>query len=181
MEVGSRLVSPNVHPLVVALALLVGAPACAGAAKPTDAPATKLEPAAATPAPESPETTFVRLEERLGRAPWRLRFTIEAEGAVVASLAGMLELGDGDLELRAAGSFAGAAQDVRLWTEGDRLRSASSAATSSSTPALDVPRPPELESAVVVGMARMGPRGPTNEMRVVERYEWLEPLPPAAG
>lgn len=99
----------------------------------------------------TPETAFAQLEERLRRTPWRLRFELEAEGTVVASLVGTLSIAD-DIELEAEGSFAGGEHDVRLWTEGDRLHAGPRGA-----PTLDVPRPPELASALVIGTTRMGP------------------------
>jgi hypothetical protein len=37
---------------------------------------------------------FTAMEERLERTPWRLRFELSAEGAVVASLAGSLSLAE---------------------------------------------------------------------------------------
>lgn len=245
--------------IVVGLAMLCVAPACAR----SPAPAASGSPGSTGSAPSDPVsgsaepgagsaeaeadvagTMFKAMEERLERAPWQVRFELSAEGAVVASLAGSLSMAE-EVELRATGSFGGAAQDLRLWTEGDRLRGGPREA-----PTLDVPRPAELEPALVIGMARMGlmhdvamlvggqppdhasggvrewlqtiehervdangetgirfvlvvageraargtlwldARGlpvrreltvefPDGEMRVVERYEWLEPLPPA--
>jgi hypothetical protein len=253
-EVRSGLVSPNVPAIIVAFVLGsfgMGVPGCAGspgsAGSPGPAP---LEPEPADRSAEdrslASETAFAALEERLGQTPWRLRFELEAEGAVVASLAGSLSIAE-EIELEAAGRFAGADHDLRLWTGGDHLR-----AGPREAPTLDLPRPPELVPALVIGMTRMGllhnvamlvggrppdradggvrewvrtsehverdasgetalgfaivvagertgratlwldAQGrpvrreqtvefPEGQMRVVERYEWLEPLPPAAG
>lgn len=142
--------SLDVSAVLVTLAVVVGVPGCAR--PPSASPA--AEPRSAAPAAEpalSPETAFEELERRLSRTPWRLRFELEAEGAVVASLVGTLSIAD-EIQLEAKGSFAGGEHDVRLWTEGDHLR-----AGARDAPTLDVPRPPELAPALVIGMTRMGP------------------------
>ncbi|MCA9704831.1 MAG: hypothetical protein KDK70_03145 [Myxococcales bacterium] len=112
------------------------------------------EPAAAAPgaqaAPSDPETTFGALERDLLRDPLHLRFDITAEGSVEVSLVGELHL-DAEVELSARGRFAGEDHELHLWTEGDRLRLGPVDA-----PTLDVPRPPELAPALVVGLTRMG-------------------------
>jgi hypothetical protein len=90
------------------------------------------------------------LERQLGQTPWRVRYELQAEGVVVASLVGSLSLAD-EVELEVAGQFAGTVHDLRLWTQGDRLHGGPVAA-----PTLDVPRPPELAAALVIGMTRMG-------------------------
>jgi hypothetical protein len=99
---------------------------------------------------DAPGTAFAALEQRLEQNPLRLRFQLSAEGAVVASLAGSLSIAD-EVELEAKGRFGGAEHDLRLWTEGDHLRAGPRGA-----PTLDVPRPPELVPALVIGMTRMG-------------------------
>ena len=68
-----------------ALVLVIAVPGCPRSPSP--------EPPAPAPEP-SPKTAFERLEERLSRTPWRMRFELEAEGAVVASLVGTLSLAD---------------------------------------------------------------------------------------
>lgn len=134
----------------------MGSVGCAGSPAPREAPpgAEHASPsAAAAPADErseAPETTFSGLERRLGQTPWRLRYALEAEGAVVASLVGSMSLAD-EVELEVAGHFAGAEHDLRLWTQGDRLHGGPAGA-----PTLDLPRPPELAPALVIGMTRMG-------------------------
>lgn len=133
--------SRDVSMVLGALVLVMAVPGCPRSPSP--------EPPAPAPEP-SPKTAFERLEGRLSRTPWRMRFELEAEGAVVASLVGTLSLAD-EIELEAKGSFAGGEHDVRLWTEGDHLR-----AGPRDAPTLDVPRPPELASALVIGTTRMG-------------------------
>lgn len=179
--------------IIVALAMLCVAPACvrapapSGSGSPGSTGSAPRDPSAASAEPRggsteprvyTAETLFAALEGRLGCTPWRVRLELSAEGAVVASLAGLLSMAE-DVELRATGTFGGAEQDLRLWTEGDHLR-----AGPREAPPLDVPRPSELEPALVIGMARMGlvhdvAMRVGASLRVVERYEWLDPLPPA--
>lgn len=150
-EVPSRRVSLDVAAVFVTLAWLVGVPSCARSPGPAATPPAEPRAVVSPAEPEpSPETVFMELEQRLGRTPWRVRFEVEAEGAVVASLVGSLSIAD-ELQLEAKGSFAGGEHDVRLETEGDRLRAGPRGA-----PALDVPRPPELAAALVIGTTRMG-------------------------
>lgn len=145
--------------VVLVVAWLLGGlamPACAGSPGPSSP--TSGSPAPPTTAPahgaevrrEAPETVFAKLEEQLSHTPLRLRFELRAEGAVVVALAGSLVIAQ-EVELEARGQFAGVEQDLRLWTQGDRLR-----AGPRDAPTLDVPRPPALASALVIGMTRMG-------------------------
>lgn len=144
--------SLDVAAVLVTLALLVGVPSCARSPGPAASPPAEPQSAPSRAEPEpSPETAFAQLEQRLSQAPWRVRFEVETEGVVVASLVGLLSIAD-EIELEAKGSFAGGEHDVRLWTEGDRLRAGPRGA-----PSLDVPRPPELAAALVIGTTRMGP------------------------
>lgn len=139
--------------LVSSLLSSLGVPACAeprgSVAPPSLEPGSEARSTA--PARDAPETVFVELERRLGHGPLRLRFELVAEGAIVASLAGTLSIAE-EVELQAVGRFGGAEHEVRLWTEGDRLR----AGARDAPFALDVPRPPELVPALVIGMMRMG-------------------------
>jgi len=150
-----RPIAPSVL-VVLALSLSwgLGVPGCAGPSATAASPTAEPEPATASPrAPTiAPETAFQTLEQQLGQTPLRLRFELRAEGAVVASLAGTLAIAD-ELDLRVEGAFAGGEHDLRMWTAGDRLRAGAGA---DGALALDVPRPPELARALVIGLARMG-------------------------
>lgn len=162
MEVRSTLVSRKGSAFVLVVAWLLGGlamPACSGSPGPSSPTSpTSASPASPTTAParraqvrqEAPKTVFTALEEQLSQTPLRLRFELRAEGAVVVSLGGSLVI-DEEVELEARGQFAGVEQELRLWTEGDRLR-----AGPRDGPTLDVPRPPALASALVIGMTRMG-------------------------
>ena len=177
-EARSGFVRPSVSTvprITVAVALLFfgsGTPGCAGSTRSAGS-TEQAGPESGEPAvpggtregerPKAPGTTFRELEQRLEQNPLRMRFQLSAEGAVVASLAGSLSIGD-EVELEAKGRFAGGEHDLRLWTEGDHLR-----AGPRDAPTLDVPRPPELVPALVIGMTRMGL---LHDVEVVERYEW---------
>lgn len=133
----------------------VGSAAPAGPVEPASAisaPADARAPAArGEPEPEkTPETVFSELERRLAQRPLRLRFEATSEGAFEAAMTGELAIAD-EVELSVTGRFGELAVDSRLWTQGDRLRAGPRGA-----PTLDVPRPPELEAALVIGLVRMG-------------------------
>lgn len=130
--------------------LLHGGSACGRPTTPEHPPSAAPSPSPAEAPRDAPGTVFDRLEAALSRPPLRLGFALQAEGAVVASLAGSLVIDD-EVDLRVKGQLGGAEHDLRLWTQGDHLL-----AGSPSAPGLDVPRPPALASALVVGLTRMG-------------------------
>lgn len=139
-----------------ALAMLVTtAPGCASP-PPQTAPQTPAQPQASEPeAPATTETadpiqTFEALEARLLEGSRRAEFTLTAKGAVEVSIRGELVLDADAIQLRANGTFAGAPTEIQLRTEGDRLKGHSPGGT------IDIPRPPHLREAIVVGLTRMG-------------------------
>jgi hypothetical protein len=107
------------------------------------------------PAPE-PEVApmsaseLERIETALLERDVQLRFDIAASGAVQARLAGELRMKGEWVSLRASGTFGGNPMEVSLTADGERLTGTSGAAK------LDLPQPPELADAIVVGMTRMG-------------------------
>lgn len=99
-----------------------------------------------------PEAVFRGLESRLLDARRvHLDFEITAEGAVEVALTGRLEIDSGDdVRLSAAGSFAGQAVDVALEREGR------SYVFGNAPDRAEAPVPPQLSTALLVGMTRMG-------------------------
>jgi hypothetical protein len=93
---------------------------------------------------------FEEMEAELLAIGFRLRFDIEAEGLVPARLTGELQSRGETLMLRARGSFAGDLVELTLEGDGQRLRGSSGSAR------LELPQPPALAEAVVIGLTRMG-------------------------
>ncbi|HEX9794889.1 MAG TPA: hypothetical protein VGC54_12985 [Planctomycetota bacterium] len=81
----------------------------------------------------------------------QLNFEIRSDEAVQAAFRGTLALAAGNyLRLDAAGSFEGAPMQLGLVSDGTMLRIRANGRTT------DVPVPPELNKAVVLGLTRMG-------------------------
>ncbi len=111
--------------------------------------------ARATPPDSSPlsaEVALRELEERLlTAASLRLRYRVNAEGALSAALEGELVIIDSvTAQLAAHGTFGDSSVMLRLNASEGRLRGGSRARV------LDVPVPPHLKPALLLGLTRMG-------------------------
>lgn len=95
-------------------------------------------------------TTLAEIEAELLAIGFVLRFDIEAEGLVAARLTGELRSRGDAIMLRASGSFAGEPVELTLEGDGQRLTG------SSGTARMELPQPPALAEAVVIGLTRMG-------------------------
>jgi hypothetical protein len=98
-----------------------------------------------------PATTLTAVETRLTTEDFHVAFSITAAGAVQATLTGEV-FAQGDLlRLRAVGRFADRDVDITLLGDGERLRG-----RDAGRDTIDLPQPPQLREAVVVGLVRMG-------------------------
>ncbi|NVB39251.1 hypothetical protein G6O69_15515 [Pseudenhygromyxa sp. WMMC2535] len=99
------------------------------------------------------ERTLIDLERRLQQAQRvEISFEIQSEGAVASALAGELAwTRDGEIELRASGSFAG--QELELGWSGDAERFSTLVAGEQRWTG---ERPAALVEAVVIGLTRQG-------------------------
>jgi hypothetical protein len=126
----------------------------------TPAPALPGEargPAVAAAAEGEPKTVPLDISAELGAIEQNLldldfamRFDIASEGAVASRFVGELRVVEETITLRASGTFEGKPVELSLSSDGERLRGGSGAAE------ISIPQPPELERAVVIGLARMG-------------------------
>ena len=98
------------------------------------------------------EIVFLDAETRLIRSPsTQIDFTVTAEGAVTASIKGVLYLEKRDRgRLQAAGTFAGEPVDLRLTSDGARMVGGAVGQT------FDMDAPPRLRESFVIGLTRMG-------------------------
>lgn len=113
---------------------------------------------AIAPAPEGePKTVPLDISAELGAIErnlldldFAMRFDIASEGAVASRFVGELRVVEETITLRASGTFDGKPVELSLSSDGERLRGGNGAAE------ISIPQPPELERAVVIGLARMG-------------------------
>jgi hypothetical protein len=100
----------------------------------------------------SADSVLMDLEERLLTAStFRLRYRVEAAGAVTAKLDGELFLGPEDVvELTASGIFAGAPVQLHLRAAGGRMTGGSEQRS------FEGATPDHLRTALVLGLTRMG-------------------------
>lgn len=98
------------------------------------------------------EIAFLDAETRLVRSPsTQIDFTVTAEGAINASIEGVLYLEKRDRgRLRATGTFAGDPVDLRLVSDGVRMVGGAVGQT------FDMDAPPRLRESFVIGLTRMG-------------------------
>ena len=135
-----------------------------------DAPASARPQAPADPAPvpvavptpppvagvSSPEgkaaaADFLRMEEALLAAPLSVQFEIQAEGVIAAQFRGTWQLMPGaKISLAAQGSFAGTPVDLNMHVDGTTVR------LTVNGQERELPAPPALGEAVVLGWTRMG-------------------------
>ncbi|MEM6993996.1 MAG: hypothetical protein AAF721_26020 [Myxococcota bacterium] len=147
----ARSLGPSV--ILVSLAL-----ACQPSAPPTppsDAPVEPVVVASPSPTPQAAPPSDAGLsvvEAAMMDTDQRLRFVIEATGAVEARLSGRLVLTADAVEIDARGTFAG--QEVHLELRSDSGGVAGGHAETG--PRFDLPAMPELRRAVVLGVTRMG-------------------------
>jgi hypothetical protein len=135
---------PTRPALALLLAALVGA--CSGG----DGGSSGEETAeAARPAPtEAVESIESRLMEASSA---RIDFTIDSQGAVETGMSGRLLLGEGGRAvLEGTGTFNGEPVDMRLVSDGERMRMIHGSDTTETA------TPPALKEALVVGLTRMG-------------------------
>lgn len=105
----------------------------------------------AAPPPASPSSRFEALESRLLTADTvQFSFHVTAEGAVEADLTGEANLTPTTTRLTATGTFAGQPVDLLLHRDGDAYEFGN-ANTHNNLPA-----PPELKEALLLGLTRMG-------------------------
>jgi hypothetical protein len=98
------------------------------------------------------EMAFLDAETRLMRSPsTQIDFTVTAEGAISASIEGVLYLENRHRgRLQATGTFAGEPVDLRLISDGARMVGGAVGQT------FDIDAPPRLRESFVIGLARMG-------------------------
>jgi len=125
---------PRRVPRLVPLLLILG---CAG-----------VQPSATEPSPESmPDASFAALEQTLFETEsFVLPFSIQAEGAIAASLEGELRIEGPLVRLTATGDFAGEAVDLQLRADERSLFIGEE----------ERERPPHLKEALILGLTRMG-------------------------
>lgn len=114
---------------------------------PAVAPATEGEPKTV---PLDISAELAAIEKNLLDLDFAMRFDIASEGAVASRFVGELRVVEETITLRASGTFDGKPVELSLSSDGERLRGGGGAAE------ISIPRPPELERAVVIGLARMG-------------------------
>jgi hypothetical protein len=138
--------------LLVLVALVGGCarPATTAPGEPPPRPALPEQTASSEAVPVDLAAALIGLEEKLLRQDFALRFEIEAEGGVTSRFVGELRAQGDALSLGARGSFAGQAIELSLEADSGRLEG------SNGTGKLDLPRPPALEEALVIGLTRMG-------------------------
>jgi hypothetical protein len=123
-------------------------PALPGEAqRPAVAPAGEGEP---TVVPLDISAELGAIEQNLLDLDFAMRFDIASEGAVASRFVGELRVVEETITLRASGTFDGKPVELSLSSDGERLRGGNGAVE------ISIPEPPELERAVVIGLARMG-------------------------
>lgn len=101
---------------------------------------------------------FDDLLARLGEVRhWTLEYTLRAEGAFEADMAGQLAVADGTfVEWSARGTLQGAPRELRLVLDGTHLRMSSTGQRDDALGRRSVLRPDQTVDALVVGFAHMG-------------------------
>lgn len=119
---------------------------------PTDGTDTAPIDVAKPPPLPAPDVVINTLEQRLlaaGRV--HIVFEVESHGGIESDLRGMIAIApDGRVLLAAQGTFAGKAGVARIECDGTTLRGAS------GTAKLEMPCPPAMQPALLLGLVRMG-------------------------
>lgn len=144
------------------LGLLLGVPLTAGCNK-TNAVTTPPRETATTPEPAAgpidgvPESAPLDLgpelssvEQTLLDLDFVVRFDVESSGALHSRFVGELRAVDDEVILSANGKFGDKVFDLHLHGDGKTLEG------TNGTTKLDLPQPPALKEALVIGLVRMG-------------------------
>lgn len=104
------------------------------------------------PVPAAPQAVIETLEQRLlaaGRV--HVVFEVESHGGIESDLRGIIAISeDGRVLLEVQGTFAGKAGVARIECDGTTLRG------TSGTAKLEMPCPPAMQPALMLGLVRMG-------------------------
>lgn len=125
------------------------------ACRPTDtAPPVPTEPETRDEAPPptgiTPEDELAELEAELIAGEYRLEYAIVAEGAIAATVTGLLVVTEDGVQLRAQGRLAERPLAVEFTADGERMRG------KSGERSFDLPHADALREALAVGLTRMG-------------------------
>jgi len=138
-------------PLLVLLALGCGPDAATVPPSEPQAPVAAPIHEAEPPAQEEKLTVLQQLEASLLQGDHRLRFEITSEGALTSKLVGTLVMVDQRIELEAAGTFGDTTPlTLALTADGTTLSGTGRGNR------FEVPQPPHLREAIVLGLVRMG-------------------------